>query len=671
MLLLVLATVGTGGAVAAERYALIVAAGDYPHLSPRLQLAGPANDADLVRDWLLSRGFPSRRITVLEDGWFSTRPTKAAILDALGDLANRVTEGDLVYLHFSGHGSQQPAAAGEPDGWDELFLPVDVKAWRGSVGGVEGALTDDEMGAAIDALRRRGAFVWAVFDSCHSGDLLRRGDALERQRWVSPGELGVPGTPPTVRGSFVAGEPWLGLDSRPVWGDYVAFYAAQPHQTTPELALPLGSARRKPHGLFTYTLLKALGKRPNASYRQVMAEVLAHYEAALRAAPVPLLEGTALDTPVLTQGPPGVSLWPVTAEEAGTWTVAAGGLHQLAAGSLLALVGRDGATAVGYLEVGEGGPLTSAVDPIAFAGRPAPTEATLATAPRARLERPAFDFVLRVGRLSGGRGRAAALLERLAARPAAGWTWVAPGEPAQVWLEAAGNAIAVWPAGAPGTGVPMARVDAAGGEAALARQLTALRRGRGLLAAVERLPPLGDDLQLTVGVKGGCGEVDFDRCGQPVTPLEPGALATLVPGDKLQLTVVNSGHRPWDTHLLLLDKDYQLTLLSPRPGQSSRLQPQERRVLTGGIAPSERGGRERLLLIAAASTPGTPPLDLGFLTRGVAPAAVRREGAGGGALAALLAQAGGLVARSQPRPVAAAALTTLRAGLVVWRTQNP
>ena len=59
--------------------------------------------------------------------------------------------------------------------------------------GVPNALMDDEIGAALDAIRDKGAFIWAVFDCCHSGTATRGAEADESERKVeSPPDLGIP-----------------------------------------------------------------------------------------------------------------------------------------------------------------------------------------------------------------------------------------------------------------------------------------------------------------------------------------------------------------------------------------------------------------------------------------------------------------------------------------------
>src|SRR5262245_60802286 len=168
-----------GEAVASERYALLVGVSSYPSLGENLQLHGPKNDVVLMRALLQQKGFEARNVRVLADGVpGATDPTNAAITGELKALAGRAARGDFVFLFFAGHGSQQPARSvgpqnPEPDGLDEMFLPRDIGRWSGTTESVQNAIIDDDLGAAIAAIRNRGAFVWAVFDTCHSGTITR------------------------------------------------------------------------------------------------------------------------------------------------------------------------------------------------------------------------------------------------------------------------------------------------------------------------------------------------------------------------------------------------------------------------------------------------------------------------------------------------------------------
>ena len=278
---------------AANHWALLVGVSEYPALGPERQLRGPRNDVIALRDTLSGMQGGWRRMSVLADGvpQADGLPTRAAIAGNLERLARDVEPGDFVVIYFSGHGSQQPAAADrdEADGLDEIFLPRDIGRWDGKIGSVRNALTDDDIQRFIQPILAAGARVWAVFDTCHSGTITR-GALLageEVQRAVRPSELGVPLFSP--RAARTISEAAHGQRA---WSDkLVVFSAAQSDQSTPELRLPAGDPARVEHGLFTYTLVRALRTNGATSYGQLAQSIATRYALMQRSAPTPLYEG--------------------------------------------------------------------------------------------------------------------------------------------------------------------------------------------------------------------------------------------------------------------------------------------------------------------------------------------------------------------------------------------
>lgn len=348
----------TGAELRAEaNHALIVGVSKYQNLPEDLWLEGPKNDAVLVRDFLVSnsvRPFDSDNIELLADGVEGAGiPTLDAIRTSMTELADKVQPGDFVYLHFSGHGTQAPALnpETETDGLDELFLPADIGTWDNSVGTVENALVDDDIGKLIDAIKSKGAHIWAVFDSCHSGTVTRAVDLVdpverEVSRKLSPAKLGISNEEleaarPTTR-SLTAEETGSSVESllessASESGSFVAFFAAQTNQTTPEMGLPKDKKPRQQHGLFTYSILEALAQNPTGSYRQLGQEVLRKYSVLNRSQPTPLFEGD-LDFGVFSNTKTDfIQQWPVK-QTGGTLAINAGRLHGLELGESLGMV---------------------------------------------------------------------------------------------------------------------------------------------------------------------------------------------------------------------------------------------------------------------------------------------------------------------------------------------
>ena len=146
--------------VRSELRAVLVGVSDYPTLPAGVQRTpGARNDVELLRATLRQRGFASDRIQVLADGVRDAeRPTRANILRALDELVESSEPGDLVYLHFAGHGSMEPGSRPR-EGASPIFLPIDIGRWDGGVGRVDNAITQLDLRERVDRIADRGAFV--------------------------------------------------------------------------------------------------------------------------------------------------------------------------------------------------------------------------------------------------------------------------------------------------------------------------------------------------------------------------------------------------------------------------------------------------------------------------------------------------------------------------------
>jgi hypothetical protein len=78
---------------------------------------------------------------------------------------------------------------------DQVLLPADVGPYDAIDMTIKNAIIDDVLGVKIDAIRSRGATVWAVIDACHSGTVTRGEDVT---RSVDPALLGVPDAAPVA-----------------------------------------------------------------------------------------------------------------------------------------------------------------------------------------------------------------------------------------------------------------------------------------------------------------------------------------------------------------------------------------------------------------------------------------------------------------------------------------
>ncbi len=342
------------GRAEAFTHALLVGV-SYADRTDIAHLPGPGNDVAMLRAALIARGMAPGSIRVLADrlpaqaGFAADgRPTRAAIMAGFAELARLSRPGDLVLIHLSGHGSQQPTevSAEEPDGLDEIFLPEDVGRWDGGVGRVERAIIDDEIGVALDAIRAAGAFVVASFDSCHSGTLTRAAPGRAATRAIAPGSLGIP-SPRATRSALGTARARETAPPIPAEGaGLVALFGAQPWQLVTEISVDLnGSGERTPVGPLSYALARSLREGGGRSWRELTARVLAEFDLAVlnngdSRRSDPMVEGD-LDAPLpaMTAEPlRDVQAEPQFPGPRGAIRVMAGRLHGLGPGAMLTIL---------------------------------------------------------------------------------------------------------------------------------------------------------------------------------------------------------------------------------------------------------------------------------------------------------------------------------------------
>ncbi|MDH4362411.1 MAG: caspase family protein, partial [Nitrospirota bacterium] len=110
-----------GAGAPSVRRALLIGIGKYQVL-PRLP--GSKNDIDLVHQVLVSQyGFSEQNIHMVQD----EAATREGMLAAFNQIIKEAGPNDVVYIHYSGHGSQvQDLNGDEPDDQlDETIVPAD------------------------------------------------------------------------------------------------------------------------------------------------------------------------------------------------------------------------------------------------------------------------------------------------------------------------------------------------------------------------------------------------------------------------------------------------------------------------------------------------------------------------------------------------------------------
>jgi hypothetical protein len=626
---------------ASEMRALIVGVSEYPNLAKQLQLEGPRNDVVRARDVLTQRGFAMQNIKVLADGVSGAAlPTRNNILAELDRFANTAGKDDFIFLYFAGHGSQQPAdlrtaeGRAEADGLYETFLPRDVGQWSGSVGTVKNALIKTELRDAVDRILAKGAFVWGVFDTCHSATLVRGENAGVNYRYVNPKDLGVPQAAlDAARQNAAKGQdmavPMIATATSANAGGSVFFYATQTSEATPEMVLPKGQGDGKYFGLFSYTLMQALETGVPMTYRQLTQYVLTRYGAMNETRVTPLFSGTALDQPVLFQNTQLVQQWKI---EAGHEPVIqAGALSQLHEGAIMAvmadpLAGND--AAIGYLKLARVGLATSTAVPVEYHNKSALKPEAIPERSFARVVQNPPQYTLRVSVDASGCGDRCTtnvvvdeLRKTKSSVPGTTIKWLASPASGNVLLKLLPDRILLLPPSMQGVdcasscdqaSVLLPDSNEQGNESLrdkLAASLHAIARTTNLLRIASSLADEGNKnskLEVTLKV--------IKKNGTEL-PFVQGQVPNLVAGDRINVSLRNNGLSSVDVTMLYVDARYGINVLYPHgPGASNRLEP--RASVSFGIAINDQTfGLERLLTIAVEAGKLQERADFSFLAQ--------------------------------------------------------
>lgn len=262
---------------------------------PGADLRGCVNDVENMSDVLIDLyGFDQADITVVTD----LRATKAKIQCGLEDLVAGAEAGDVLYFHFSGHGSNVPDQDGdEADNRDEIFCPTDLD-WRDP-------LRDDWVRRLLDRLDE-GVNLTFVSDCCHSGSITRAiqpPDADKLERYLPcPRDLFAAESSRTLRGETRGGRraresAAAATDVKEVDLTEVLITGCRADQTSADAYLD-GDY----HGALTHSLASALrDANGDISYRDLHRQALARL-AAGNFSQTPQLEGKAahFDRPFLS-----------------------------------------------------------------------------------------------------------------------------------------------------------------------------------------------------------------------------------------------------------------------------------------------------------------------------------------------------------------------------------
>ena len=138
------------------------------YIGSQYELNGCINDVNNIKSKLISNyGFNEKDILVVTDDPTTSKikPTKTNMLNEIKNLLVNAKTNDLLFLCFSGHGSQTTDLNGdEKDGLDEMIISADLQS-----------INDDSLNSLIRTsipASSTNVSLFVLFDSCHSGTML-------------------------------------------------------------------------------------------------------------------------------------------------------------------------------------------------------------------------------------------------------------------------------------------------------------------------------------------------------------------------------------------------------------------------------------------------------------------------------------------------------------------
>ncbi len=258
---------------ATTRRALVIGIGDYPKESGWEKINGD-KDIPLVEEMLTINGFKKADILELKN----EQATYSAICKALSDLASVSDEGDMVYIHFSGHGQQITDISGdEKDGLDEAWIPYDAyqKFQKGKYEG-EHHLLDDQLNTYLHNIREKvgetGKII-VIADACHSGEASREMEMKNDVKYVVRGTSDI----------FVIPQEYLAKKSQKVLYpiNWTFISACKPYQCNYEY---------NENGSLTYALYQQKNKFSELTSKQLNIKIKSCFSTIIPFTQTPVLE---------------------------------------------------------------------------------------------------------------------------------------------------------------------------------------------------------------------------------------------------------------------------------------------------------------------------------------------------------------------------------------------
>jgi hypothetical protein len=165
-----------------HKYALLIGINNYKYSNPREgfpNLNGCINDILRMQKLLLNFGFDPKSIEIKKD----SDASHDAVLQAIHQLALKASPGDIVVIHFSGHGSHMPDPA-RINRVDETLVAYDSRNPSKTGDPTGGDITGEQLNLAINEIRTK--HITVIIDSCYSAGLISRSISTGLSRSIPP-----------------------------------------------------------------------------------------------------------------------------------------------------------------------------------------------------------------------------------------------------------------------------------------------------------------------------------------------------------------------------------------------------------------------------------------------------------------------------------------------------
>jgi len=203
------------------------------YLNTPYELSGCICDVERMKRFLETKGFNNfDMMTDLSD----IKPTRINILNKIKNFISDAIDGDLLFIHFSGHGSYTyDLNKDEIDGNDEAIVSCDLEY-----------IIDDEIKSILNQFSKKNISIIGLFDSCHSGtmmDLKFNYDYFENKYIEN-------------------------TRNNECLGNILMISGCKDNQTSSEAVI-----NNETQGVLTSTFIETINKNPNCTWKNLMCDM--------------------------------------------------------------------------------------------------------------------------------------------------------------------------------------------------------------------------------------------------------------------------------------------------------------------------------------------------------------------------------------------------------------